>query len=188
MLWESAGASWCAAGGRAQPALRGCASGALLAACLHLISQEAKQVELPSAALLWCVQSWLPPCPSGSRGTAGVGFLFLCNYKHNIARLHQLNVNSIKDSLGFASDRYTPGLWSSDGHTLGASICVQAGTSDSLRVLPAPHGKSSAGDTGKLLWKKLSCGPQSLCSAHYRLGGAEGWKAKGRPWHRKKPY
>lgn len=78
--------------GRARSAPRGCMSGALLAASLHLISQEAKWVgaALTSSAVV-CMGTGVP-CPCGSRGEAGLGFLFLCNYKHDIARLHQLRL------------------------------------------------------------------------------------------------
>ena len=91
-LWESVRASRCAVRGRAQSAPRGCTSGALLGVCLHMISRETKRVGAAHTSCAVMCTVTAAPCPCGSRGRAGLGFLFFCNYKHNIARLHQLRL------------------------------------------------------------------------------------------------
>lgn len=59
-------------------------------------------------------------------------------------------MNSVKDSLGFAlPPTYSLGLWSSDDHILGASVCVQVGMLDSPPCAQGPTCSS---------WKELSRG------------------------------
>jgi len=67
-------------------------SGALLAACLHLVAQGAKQLgaALTSSAAMCTVTA--APCPLWQLRESWPGFLILCSYKHNIAWGHQLRL------------------------------------------------------------------------------------------------
>lgn len=98
-------------------------------------------------------------------------------------------MNFVKDSLGFAlPPMYSPGLRSSDGHTSEAStgglVLLDPPV---LSVLPAVCGKSSAGDVGKPLQRKLSCGTTRPVFIMPKPGMSRGLKSQGQTLVQKRP-